>query len=356
MTQWEAPTGASASAPSAPSAAASAPVSTASPFFGGGGAGGAPAIRVQAPACCLPPPHEAATVSPVVSAWKSHWNLMMKIAVALALVAVALAGSSLSGTQSIGAYSDNSWSDSSTVVLSPNESDNKAYYSVRLSGSATGGSLSCKTASQTSSSSPFSAASDCSTDNRLFNTSPFTGSGSSWLTKVLDGACLMTTSNKNGKTCSAFSGLAGVGIFVYILVSCALVCLALALAGMIEAHVVARQLADKKDGGDGGAAILTSASRPARHTWALLFVSLLLVVFAVISWAIVVTAALGSFKDAIIANDYASSGNKLPDGYTAYILFRPGSSWYILIVAIVAITTALRQVTIHKGAIFRTAQ
>ena len=279
---------------------------------------------------------------------------MLKVGVALALVAIALSGSSLSGTQSIGGYAyDSSWSDMSTVVLSPSETDLKTYYSVRLSGSSMGGALTCKAASQTSSSSPFAAASDCSSAFSSSSTSTFSGSGA-WLTKMLDSACLMTTSNKNGKTCSALSGLAGVGIFVYVLISCALACLTIAFAGMVEAHIVARQLADKKEGGDGGAAILTAATRPARYTWALLFVALLLISFAVISWAIVVTAALGSIKDAILAGDY-TSGTKL-ENYTSYILFRPGSSWYILIVAIAVLTTALRQVTIHKGATFRTAE
>ena len=359
-TQWEAP----AAPPPAPLLRPSSTSASASPFFSGKSP-----LKVQPPAFCLPPVHEPTAVSPTISTWKSHISLTLTIGVALALVAIALGGSSIglpsygSGIGNDSNNGGNSWSDFSSVVLSPSATDGKYYYSVVLAGSASSGYMQCKQAAQASSSSPFAVASGCSFSG------PFTSSSSTWLSQTINGACFMTTSNKGGKTCSALSGLAGTGIFVYVLISAALVLITVAFAGLIEAHIIARSLA-KKDDGDGGVAVLTSALRPARTTWGLLFAALVCIVFALVAWAIAVTAALGSIAAALLAGDYLSTG-KLEDGwvilrafyptrrlatrthpsllahtpcrYTSYILFRPGSSWYILLASCVLLAFALKQ-------------
>ena len=241
---------------------------------------------------------------------------------------------------SFGPYLAYSWSDASSVTITPKTSTGQAHYSVRLSGDVSSGFIT------------YASFNPPGTSKLVLNgasvSSPFSSYSTSWLTQTLDAGCT-TTANSSGRTCSALSGLAGIGILCYTCISLAIVCLGLALKSSIEAFVVARFLAtaeEKKE--DGGAALYASMNASARVTWALLFAAMLLIATALIAWAITVTAALGSIKDAMINNDYSVS---LSDSsYTSYILFRPGTAWYFGLAALVLLVASLRSVVMHAPA------
>lgn len=316
-TQWEAP-------------------SSAAPTSLGASAPAAGAVRCCAslptPAFCFPPAAETKTLAPVVSAWRAHIALTSVVGVALALVSIAFAGT-FGSDGMLGA-----WSDMSTVTVKPaGTGATDFFYSIRLSGSLTSGSIVCKQTTGNTLSLPTT----CSLGVAGISYS------TSWLQQTLDAGCTLTDVAFKSRSCSALSGMAGIGILCYILLSVAIVCLGLALAGGIEAFALARML-EKKDDGDGGAALLASVARPARQTWALLLAALACVVSAQVAWAITVTASLGTLATALLAGDF-TGGTALPSTpYAVYVLFRPGSGWFILLAGVVAIVLGLRA-TMGKG-------
>jgi len=67
--------------------------------------------------------------------------------------------------------------------------------------------------------------------------------------------------------------------------------------------------------------------------------ALVCVVAALVAYAITVTAALGSVKDAYTNGDYGSVAGS---PFTSYILFRPGTAWYFGIAAVALLVLTLR--------------